>query len=51
MSMEAARKEIKKAAGTQFDPRVVEAFLSIPVERWRSIQKNLKVGKDSLNIP
>jgi len=42
MSMEAARKEIKKAAGTQFDPKVVEAFLSIPVGRWRGIQKNLK---------
>ncbi len=40
MSMEAALKEIKKAAGTQFDPQVVKAFLSISPGILRSIRKN-----------
>jgi putative nucleotidyltransferase with HDIG domain len=30
LSLETARNEIKRCAGTQFDPRVVEAFLSLP---------------------
>jgi putative nucleotidyltransferase with HDIG domain len=33
----AAREEIRRCAGTQFDPAVVTAFLSIPVERLGAI--------------
>jgi putative nucleotidyltransferase with HDIG domain len=33
-----ARDEIRRCAGTQFDPDVVEAFLGIPDEEWRAIR-------------
>jgi len=33
----AARAEIRKFSGTQFDPRVVEVFLAIPEEEWERI--------------
>ena len=29
-----ARKEIRKYSGLQFDPKAVEAFLSIPAQEW-----------------
>jgi putative nucleotidyltransferase with HDIG domain len=34
MPIEAAREEIRRHAGTQFDPQVVEVFLSFPEETW-----------------
>jgi putative nucleotidyltransferase with HDIG domain len=34
MPIETAREEIRRYAGTQFDPRVVEVFLSFPEETW-----------------
>jgi putative nucleotidyltransferase with HDIG domain len=34
----AAKKEIKKNAGTQFDPQVVEAFCSVSLEKWEKIR-------------
>ncbi|MCD6231308.1 PAS domain S-box protein [Candidatus Aerophobetes bacterium] len=42
MTVETAREEIKKGAGTQFDPKIVEAFLGTPVEIWHNIRKKLK---------
>ncbi len=36
ISIEDAREEIRRNSRTQFDPRVVEAFLSIPPERLES---------------
>jgi putative nucleotidyltransferase with HDIG domain len=38
MSVEEARREVDSCRGTQFDPRVVDAFLAIPLERLREIQ-------------
>jgi putative nucleotidyltransferase with HDIG domain len=37
MSLEVTLNEIRRCSGTQFDPRVVEAFLSIPPETWGNI--------------
>lgn len=34
-SFEAARREIEKYSVSQFDPHLVEVFLSIPEERWQ----------------
>ena len=34
-----AREEIIRNAGIQFDPMVVEAFLTIPSEEWRTIRR------------
>jgi response regulator RpfG family c-di-GMP phosphodiesterase len=41
LSIEKAREEIRDCAGTQFDPRVAEAFLSIDAERWREIRERV----------
>ena len=37
-SYDAAVAEIHKNRGTQFDPRVVDAFLAIPESRWRQVR-------------
>jgi putative nucleotidyltransferase with HDIG domain len=34
-SFEVARREIEKHSGTQFDPQLVEVFLTVPEERWQ----------------
>src|SRR5580704_9154427 len=36
-----AREEIRRCSGTQFDPKVVEVFLSIPEEHWIELRENL----------
>jgi HD-GYP domain-containing protein (c-di-GMP phosphodiesterase class II) len=34
-----ARAEIARESGKQFDPKVVEVFLSIPEETWENIRR------------
>lgn len=41
LTCEAAAAEIKQGAGTQFDPRVVEAFFSISLQEWKETSKAL----------
>jgi response regulator RpfG family c-di-GMP phosphodiesterase len=41
LSFEAAWKEIRRCSGTQFDPRVAEAFLALPTEFWISIHDSI----------
>jgi putative nucleotidyltransferase with HDIG domain len=36
-----AREEIRRCSGTQFDPKVVEVFLSIPEQHWLELRENL----------
>jgi len=36
-----AHHEIVTQSGRQFDPAVVEAFVSIPIERWRELQSSV----------
>ena len=36
-----AREEIRRCAGTQFDPKIVEVFLSIPEQHWIDLRENL----------
>ena len=38
-SVEAAREEIKRWSGRQFDPTVVETFLSMPAPIWENLRK------------
>jgi putative nucleotidyltransferase with HDIG domain len=40
-SFDAARGEIRRCAGTQFDPAVVEVFLKIPDQIWRDLQAEI----------
>jgi HD-GYP domain-containing protein (c-di-GMP phosphodiesterase class II) len=35
LSFQDAREEIIRCSGSQFDPEVVQAFLSIPEETWK----------------
>ena len=41
LSMLHAREEIRRCAGTQFDPKIVEVFLSIPENHWIELRENL----------
>jgi putative nucleotidyltransferase with HDIG domain len=40
-SFDAARIEILRCSGTQFDPRAVEAFLKIPNELWSELRREI----------
>ena len=40
-SIEAAREEIDRCAGTQFDPVVVSVFLSMPSSLWLQLRENI----------
>ena len=39
ISLEAARREIERSAGTHFDPRVVQTFLGLPLEVFETIRR------------
>jgi len=41
LSFETAWNEIRECSGTQFDPRVAEAFLAVPLESWISIHDSV----------
>jgi putative nucleotidyltransferase with HDIG domain len=40
-SMAAARREITRCAGTQFDPGVVEVYLSLPDQLWQDLRAEI----------
>lgn len=40
LTYEAARQEIVRCSGTQFDPEVVSHFLRVPQEVWDQIRSN-----------
>ncbi len=40
-SFDAAREEILRCSGTQFDPAVVETFLKIPNELWQELRSEI----------
>ena len=40
-SFDAAREEILRCSGTQFDPAVVEAFVKIPNELWQELRAEI----------
>ena len=44
-SFEEARDEIRRCAGQQFDPELVDVFLRIPLDYWRCLRE------DTLSIP
>jgi hypothetical protein len=41
LTMSNAREEIGRCAGTQFDPKIVEVFLTIPESHWIELRENL----------
>jgi response regulator RpfG family c-di-GMP phosphodiesterase len=38
-TFEAAGEELRQHTGTQFDPRIVEAFFAIPYDEWRELRR------------
>jgi HD-GYP domain-containing protein (c-di-GMP phosphodiesterase class II) len=40
-SLTAAREEIQRFSGRQFDPAVVKMFLSMPEEIWPDLRKEI----------
>ena len=47
LSFEAAREEIKRESEKQFDPEVVEVFLSVPEEIWMRIRAEVSKARRS----
>lgn len=43
-SYQAAREEIQRWSGRQFDPRIVEVFLRIPESLWQRLREELRDG-------
>jgi putative nucleotidyltransferase with HDIG domain len=41
LSISYARAEIKRCSGTQFDPQVVDVFLSLPDSLWLDLKENI----------
>jgi putative nucleotidyltransferase with HDIG domain len=41
LPMRHSREEIRRCAGTQFDPKIVEVFMSIPEQHWIELRENL----------
>jgi len=39
--MSQGREEIQRCAGTQFDPKIVKVFLTIPENHWVELRENL----------
>jgi response regulator RpfG family c-di-GMP phosphodiesterase len=48
LSIEAARDEIRRFSGIQFDPKVAEAFLAIEESVWRDIRERVHRKIDAL---
>jgi putative nucleotidyltransferase with HDIG domain len=40
LPMSHAMEEIRRCAGTQFDPKIVQVFLSIPEQHWLDLREN-----------
>ncbi len=40
LSLEQAKAEIRRCTGTQFDPKVVDAFFSLPDSIWKELRAN-----------
>ncbi len=53
LSFAAARNEIATQSGRQFDPQVVEAYLTLPEETWQSIRNEVATlrGKTRQDVP
>jgi len=44
LTLAQAREEVLRFRGTQFDPQVVDAFLSIPENAWNELRQNVSKG-------
>lgn len=49
-SFRVAFDEIERVRGTQFDPNIVDAFLSVPEEKWQQIKLETEQSLSTLSI-
>ncbi|UCE43340.1 MAG: HD-GYP domain-containing protein [Candidatus Aminicenantes bacterium] len=49
-SFQVAFGEIERVRGTQFDPYIVDAFLSIPEEKWQQIKRETEQSLSNYSI-
>ncbi len=49
-SFESARDEIIQASGIQFDPKMVEAFRSLPLDEWKDLRVDASSSASSKQI-
>ncbi len=49
-SFRAAYDEIERVRGTQFDPQIVEAFLSVPIEKWQQIKSETEQSLSAYSL-
>jgi response regulator RpfG family c-di-GMP phosphodiesterase len=47
LSVDEAREEVRRCAGTQFDPEVAAAFLSIGEEVWTAIRDRVRIDLEA----
>ena len=50
-SVQAAREEIRRFSGTQFDPKVVEIFLSMPDSIWEDLRREINSHARRYSFP
>lgn len=41
LSLAQAKAEIQRCSGSQFDPRIVQAFISLPDTTWKDVRENV----------
>jgi HD-GYP domain-containing protein (c-di-GMP phosphodiesterase class II) len=46
-SFQFAREEIVRNVGSQFDPEIAEVFLSIPIDTWISIRREVLLNSSN----
>ena len=51
LPFEMIREEIRRGSGTQFDPALVNVFLSIPQAEWEHLQKQNGAGDLGIQLP
>jgi putative nucleotidyltransferase with HDIG domain len=49
-SFGSALDEIERVRGTQFDPMIVDAFLSVPEEKWPQIKREMEQSHSTYSI-
>jgi HD-GYP domain-containing protein (c-di-GMP phosphodiesterase class II) len=51
LSFDAAKEEIQRWSGKQFDPTVVKAFLAVPENAWEGLRQEIEVRKNATTDP
>jgi putative nucleotidyltransferase with HDIG domain len=47
-SFEEAIEELQKCAGAHFDPKIVQAFIAVPIDEWREIRRTISEQGEQL---